>query len=299
MLLSKRSLRIRPRPLLVAGAIAALTVWSLWIDRRPAPPSFDAATLQHKYPLAWHHINAFNGTGGGSSTDPRHTCPSVLPHHVAPAVLTLAAAWYIPPEWLEFGSEPQSIVEAARLASEAASSRPDRQADFSRIPLIVHQTSRSAHLETWKIEVLPWVEQWLTLAVSPRNKRPMAYFFWDDDGILDLVREMEHDILDDFSTMFTPVERADVFRVLACKWFGGVVGCPHPLVTTLSPILPHVADATEPASTPTLILSPSATLPRGSRLLMSLAGPTMSLERATASCCRPAAKVATTQTCGP
>ncbi|OAQ81290.1 glycosyl transferase [Purpureocillium lilacinum] len=192
MLLPKRWMRI----ILLSACVFAVTVWSLWLGKAAPAPVLDAAAIERAYPLAWKHINDFNGTGG---------------------------AWFIPPEWIANKPEPQTIVEAARLAAEVAASQPDREADYSRIPLIVHQTSKSARVNTWKPEVLPWVEQWLRLSVpSTHNKRPMAYFFWDDDGILDFMREFESDMLGDFNAMFTPVERADIFRVLACKWFGGV-----------------------------------------------------------------------------
>lgn len=120
-------------------------------------------------------------------------------------------------------SAPQTIVEAARIASRAALSNTNRLIPYSKIPLIIHQTSRYSLMNTWNPKVLPWVEQWVQHSVSPTDGKQMAYFFWDDEGILELVRDFEKDLLDDLLEVFTPVERADIFRILACKWFGGVV----------------------------------------------------------------------------
>ncbi|PNY26820.1 Initiation-specific alpha-1,6-mannosyltransferase [Tolypocladium capitatum] len=196
MLLPYGSLRFRPRILLLAAAVFAATLWTLlWVGRQSAPRLPNAQTLERDYPLTWKHVQSFNGTGG---------------------------AWYIPREWIGEGRpEPQTIVEAARMASDAATSKHHRQLAFSNIPLLVHQTSATARVTRWKPDVLPWVEQWLQYAVSP-DRSPMAYFFWDDEGILAFMREFESDFLDHFNTLFTPVERADIFRILACKWFGGV-----------------------------------------------------------------------------
>ena len=126
-------------------------------------------------------------------------------------------------------------MEAARLASNAATSKHQRQLAFSNIPLLVHQTSATADITRWKPDVLPWVEQWLQYSVSTGRSSPMAYFFWDDEGILAFMREFENDFLDDFNALFTPVERADIFRILACKWFGGVVCAPFPRHLASSP----------------------------------------------------------------
>ncbi|KND87159.1 Initiation-specific alpha-1,6-mannosyltransferase [Tolypocladium ophioglossoides CBS 100239] len=197
MLLSYGSLRFRPRVLLLSAAVFAATLWMfLWVDRQPAPSSPDAQTLERDYPLTWKHVQSSNGTGG---------------------------AWYIPPEWIGEGQrEPQTIIEAARLASNAAASDHHRQLAFSNIPLLVHQTSATAQVTRWKPDVLPWVEQWLQYSVASNHGSPMAYFFWDDEGILAFMREFESGFLDDFNALFTPVERADIFRILTCKWFGGV-----------------------------------------------------------------------------
>ncbi|KAJ9603204.1 hypothetical protein H2200_012499 [Cladophialophora chaetospira] len=50
----------------------------------------------------------------------------------------------------------------------------------------------------------------------------MAYFFWEDDGVLLLVDEFEPDFVPLFRALPSNVERADVFRILVLKWFGGI-----------------------------------------------------------------------------
>ena len=51
----------------------------------------------------------------------------------------------------------------------------------------------------------------------------MAYFFWEDDGVLLLLDEFEPDFVRQFRSLPSNVERADVFRILVLKWFGGIV----------------------------------------------------------------------------
>lgn len=51
----------------------------------------------------------------------------------------------------------------------------------------------------------------------------MAYFLWDDEGVLALMKEFENDLASDFMEVFSPVEKVDIFRIAACKWFGGIV----------------------------------------------------------------------------
>lgn len=75
-----------------------------------------------------------------------------------------------------------------------------------------------------KETVLSYVEEWLTDAISPRaGASPMAYFLWDDEGVLALVKDFEKDFANDFVEVFSPVEKVDIFRIIVCKWFGGIV----------------------------------------------------------------------------
>lgn len=91
---------------------------------------------------------------------------------------------------------------------------------FSSIPLIVHQTWRTTDINTWKIDVVSWVEKWLEDAVLSR--KAMAYFFWNDQGMRELVQKYEPQFINLYDSL-TPVERSDIFRILVCKHFGGIV----------------------------------------------------------------------------
>jgi mannosyltransferase OCH1-like enzyme len=51
----------------------------------------------------------------------------------------------------------------------------------------------------------------------------MAWLMWDDDGVDALVQKYEPGMYQAFSALPYPVEKADAFRVLVLKWFGGVV----------------------------------------------------------------------------
>jgi mannosyltransferase OCH1-like enzyme len=51
----------------------------------------------------------------------------------------------------------------------------------------------------------------------------MAYFFWEDNGIDQMMAKFEPGFMKHFTTLPSNVERADVFRILVLKWFGGIV----------------------------------------------------------------------------
>lgn len=98
--------------------------------------------------------------------------------------------------------------------------------DHAHIPLIVHQTWMTTRIDGWTPKVLRCVERWLAYAVGGGDQDggpPMAYFFWDDEGMLAFMRMYEPDFVEPFLAFFSPVERTDIFRVLLCKWFGGIV----------------------------------------------------------------------------
>ncbi|KAL7935776.1 glycosyltransferase family 32 protein [Trichoderma chlorosporum] len=196
MLLPHSLFRRRLRLMLLSALAFAAAIWLLSGGERKETPKFDAGLLEQHYPLVWNHIHLFDGVGG---------------------------AWYIPPSWVADDQKPPAdIIEAALLASTAALSARERQVAFSNIPLLMHQTGVSSKVSTWKPEVVPWVEEWLEYATAPANSQPMAYFFWDDEGIDMFMRKYEKEFLNDFNTIFTPVERADIFRVLTCQIFGGI-----------------------------------------------------------------------------
>lgn len=52
---------------------------------------------------------------------------------------------------------------------------------------------------------------------------PMAYFLWNDDGIMEFLEEYEPDFIDHFSALPRMVEKSDIFRIMVCKYIGGVV----------------------------------------------------------------------------
>ncbi|KAL7815624.1 glycosyltransferase family 32 protein [Trichoderma gracile] len=199
MILPHSLFRRRLRLMLLAGLTLAAALCMLPAQHEQPSHPFDARAIEEQYPLVWKHIHSFDGTGG---------------------------AWYIPAAWIPpTQPAPKTILEAALLASNAALSVPERKLAYSNIPLLMHQTGRSSKANTWNPEVIPWVEQWLEYAVSPPPRDTaagMAYFFWDDEGIDLFMDEYERDLMSDFNSVFTPVERADVFRVLACRHLGGV-----------------------------------------------------------------------------
>ena len=171
-------------------------------------------------------------------------------------------AWYIPDEWIAAGdAAPQSIFEAARIASKAASSSQGRLLPYSKIPRIVHQTARFSRMDTWNPSILPWIEKWLQYSMSPDQDQSMAYFFWDDEGIEQLVTELNEALLDDMLSIFTPVERADIFRILVCQRFGGIVR-DFPVVLPLKGELSLLKHA-DSRSTPTLTPNPCVIQQRG------------------------------------
>ncbi|KFG80410.1 glycosyl transferase [Metarhizium anisopliae] len=201
MLISPRFLRLRPRVLLFSGVVFAVIVFTLF-SRSSGPRFLDQASIRRQFPLAWEHIQQFhqlNRTAGG--------------------------AWFVPPSWQGDHPEPENILDAAKFASEAAKLSPQRQVPFSNIPLVVHQKWNDVDLSRLNSHLLGYIERWLEYSVSANDTfREMAYFFWADDGVASLVDRYEPDFVQDFETMFSRVEKVDIFRVLVCKWFGGIYG---------------------------------------------------------------------------
>ncbi|KAH0530857.1 hypothetical protein TsFJ059_005434 [Trichoderma semiorbis] len=197
-----RGLRVRPRNLLLSAIILFACLWTL-LALKPTPARervVDAITLRVKYPLTYRHIHSFEKGKGG--------------------------AWYIPPEWIDANQEPpKTIIEAAQLASNAAKSNPERNIPFSNIPLLVHQKWDTTSLNGTKDMIVSYIEDWLVDAISPSSGMSrMAYFLWDNEGVLSLIKEKEKDLTTDFIEVFSPVEKVDIFRIIACKWFGGIYG---------------------------------------------------------------------------
>ncbi|KAG6006852.1 hypothetical protein E4U21_006659 [Claviceps maximensis] len=198
MLLSPRVLRVRPRILLLSGLVLCLVLWTLLPVNKSQKRLLGHNEIRQRFPAAWNHIHQFNKTGG---------------------------AWFIPPSWQGDRPEPRNILEAAEFASDMALSDAHRQIPFSNIPLVVHQKWNDNDLTRLNEHILSYVEKWLTYAISAHDtSRQMAYFWWMDDGVAMLVKEKEQKLFKDFQTMFSKVEKADIFRILACKWFGGIYG---------------------------------------------------------------------------
>lgn len=88
---------------------------------------------------------------------------------------------------------------------------------------MVHQKWDTAQLNGTKELILSYVEEWLMYSITPPpGSSPMAYFLWDNEGVLNLMEEYESDFTTDFIEVFSPVEKVDIFRIIACKWFGGI-----------------------------------------------------------------------------
>jgi hypothetical protein len=186
----------------------------------PAPPTV-------------HQIQGVK-TGHGGST--YSTCQTAC------AKLTGHSEWHIPQSWVDNEkAAPEckaphilDITDAAECALHLALVN-EAFIDNSNIPLIAHQTSRSAEPETWSSLVRDCIESWLTAAIG-RNDFPgpeMAWLMWDDAGVDALVQKYEPGMYQAFSALPYPVEKADAFRILVLKWFGGVVSGYHEFLTVV------------------------------------------------------------------
>lgn len=45
-----------------------------------------------------------------------------------------------------------------------------------------------------------------------------------------MINQYEKAFADDFARVFSPVEKVDIFRIIVCKWFGGIVSDNPPRV---------------------------------------------------------------------
>ncbi|OKL63205.1 hypothetical protein UA08_01419 [Talaromyces atroroseus] len=153
------------------------------------------AELQKSHPSLWKHIQSSNIEGG---------------------------AFYIPPSWLSPSDpKPATIIEAARLVSRLTANRyKSRHINNTEIPLIVHQTWKDTHVDTWPELIRNSVEEWLKEVVDT----PMAYFLWDDDGIMQFLEAYEPNFIEHFSALPRMVEKSDIFRIMVTKYIGGIYG---------------------------------------------------------------------------
>jgi mannosyltransferase OCH1-like enzyme len=134
-------------------------------------------------------------------------------------------AWYIPSEWTSGSKhQPRNIVDAAVIASRAALSDNTRTMTHSSIPLVLHQTWKNTNIDTWSDNIRGVTEKWLEYVVSNN----MAYVLWDDVGINQVLEDHEWSNNEiwpsgDETSVLTFIERTDVFRILLCSLFGGIV----------------------------------------------------------------------------
>ncbi|KAL7933320.1 glycosyltransferase family 32 protein [Trichoderma chlorosporum] len=198
--IQSRKLRTKPRILALSAIILFACIWTLIAHRGSPTRGVDEFQLRRDYPLTYKHIHSFEKGKGG--------------------------AWYIPPEWIDADQPPpKTIIEAAQLASNAAKANPERRIPFSNIPLVFHQKWDTTRLNGTKAMILSYIEEWLMASISPPlGASRMAYFLWDNEGVLALIKEHESDLMTDFNEVFSPVEKVDIFRIVACKWFGGIYG---------------------------------------------------------------------------
>ncbi|KAK1147358.1 hypothetical protein N8T08_001438 [Aspergillus melleus] len=172
-------------------SVATLLTLSIFLLLPKSQSQPDFHELSKKHPLLWRHVHSSNGTGG---------------------------AWYIPPHWIQPSSSPPStIVDVARLASQYAISNNNTIA-FSDIPLLVHQQWSDVNITHWADSIRQGAETWLKAAMSDN----MAYFLWVDEGKQLLLDSYELSFNGHFHSLPRDIERSDVIRVLAVKWFGGI-----------------------------------------------------------------------------
>ncbi|KAL3492421.1 hypothetical protein BJX62DRAFT_224579 [Aspergillus germanicus] len=182
-----------PKPFrrFAAAAVFLLLLlgWKVFVrDREP-----EFKDIRHQYPMLLRYIEGKKGNGG---------------------------AWHIPESWTRDSPTtpfPQSIIGAADLVLNLTS-EPHRQLPRSAIPRIIHQTWKDTVLETWPSTFRNSAEKWLAVV----DEGDLAYMFWDDDGVAQFIRYFEPSLEAEFYALPSKVEQSDVFRVLVCKWLGGV-----------------------------------------------------------------------------
>ncbi|SMR63888.1 unnamed protein product [Zymoseptoria tritici ST99CH_3D1] len=161
---------------------------------------------------------------------PAESSPAIHVQHVRTG---RGGKWYIPRSWAHDASSTPScdaatdIVDAAECALRLALVN-EAFLDNTQIPLITHQTARSADPATWSSLVRRCVERWLAAAMIPHDAgAEMAWFMWDDAGLDAMMQKYESHFYPAFSSLPYPVEKADAFRILVLKWFGGVARDPE------------------------------------------------------------------------
>ncbi|KAL4885477.1 nucleotide-diphospho-sugar transferase [Aspergillus karnatakaensis] len=163
-----------------------------WYVLHKAYKKSEVVDVSTQYPLLSKYIGGGKGNGG---------------------------AWYHPLSWTHGSITPQeSVVAAAQLARNLSLTDPQRQIPYSSIPRIIHQTWKDTNIETWRDTFRQSAEKWLTTLEND----DVAYIFWDDAGIAQFMHAFEPKLEATFYALPSNVERSDVFRMLVCKWIGGV-----------------------------------------------------------------------------
>ena len=202
-----------PRVVMLVAFFTTILMWKTHYQRALTATSLPvfAQSMHEGYPLLWKHIHTHKGIGGGRfSFD--------LSHYER--ILLTSIAWHIPSDWLDGKDQPNTIVEAAKMAAEATRASAHRRIPYSAIPMIMHQTWKSRRIDNWPEIMRQSVEEWLVEAMREGNE--LAYFFWEDSGLEELVEEYEPTKIEDFMALL-PISQSDVFRIAVTRWIGGIV----------------------------------------------------------------------------
>ncbi|KAJ1714368.1 putative glycosyl transferase [Aspergillus flavus] len=183
--------RYRRLTLLSAVLIFSLGLIAFSSRHRHVPA---VSSLKQQYPLLWKHVHTFNGHGG---------------------------VWYMPPSWVQRNPQPRTIIEAAQLAIQVTDIGEVRHfMPHSQIPLIVHQTWSHRQIDTWPDDLRQSVEKWLQFVVEDE----MAYFLWEDEGMVEFIDHFEPQAHDYYSSLPLMVEKTDYFRITVATCVGGIYG---------------------------------------------------------------------------
>lgn len=134
----------------------------------------------------------------------------------------------MPPSWVQRNPQPRTIIEAAQLAIQVTDIGEVRHfMPHSQIPLIVHQTWSHRQIDTWPDDLRQSVEKWLQFVVEDE----MAYFLWEDEGMVEFIDHFEPHAHDYYSSLPLMVEKTDYFRITVATCVGGIVS---PTITVLN-----------------------------------------------------------------
>lgn len=188
-------------------------------------------------PLSLKYVERGHGIGGRESKFQIY----ILLSNYRSATANVMIGWYIPSSWqhrvpnLAPLTAQSSILDAAERALDLALQN-NAFMENTKIPLLLHQTWRTLDTQKWPDIVRKSVEEWIDAAVAEEQPEhpEMAWFLWDDDGLDALIHKYEPGLYDAYKLLPYPVTKADVFRIVVVKWFGGIVSSKSILT------LPHV-----------------------------------------------------------